>query len=73
MENKNDTQKVKDTKTNFRWSQPMQNLLLEILADDSTSRRVQQSQRGVQEGNREWVQKKDNICRKMWEDYNAME
>ncbi|KAK7850589.1 hypothetical protein CFP56_000526, partial [Quercus suber] len=30
-----DTQKVKDTKTNFRWSQPMQNLLLEILADEA--------------------------------------
>ena len=23
--------------------------------------------------NREWVQKWDDICRKMWEDYNAME
>ena len=33
--NKNNTQKVKDTKTNFRWSQPMQNLLLEILADEA--------------------------------------
>ncbi|XP_075636507.1 uncharacterized protein LOC142608700 [Castanea sativa] len=32
MGNTKDTQKVKDTKTNFRWSQPMQNLLLEILA-----------------------------------------
>ncbi|XP_050240783.1 uncharacterized protein LOC126689590 [Quercus robur] len=35
MGNKKDTQKVKDTKTNFRWSQPMQNLLLEILADEA--------------------------------------
>ena len=43
------------------------------LANDSTSRRVQQSQREVQEENREWVQKQDDICRKMWEDYNAME
>ncbi|KAL4600211.1 hypothetical protein ACB092_11G181900 [Castanea dentata] len=43
------------------------------LANDSTSRRVQQSQREVQEENREWVQKRDDICRKMWEDYNAME
>ena len=34
MEHKKDTQNVKDTKTNFRWSQPMQNLLLEILADE---------------------------------------
>ena len=33
--NKNNTQKVKDTKTNFRWSQPMQNLLLEILIDEA--------------------------------------
>ena len=43
------------------------------LANDSTSRRVQQSQREVQEENREWVQKRDDICRKMWDDYNAME
>ena len=43
------------------------------LANDSTSRRVQQSQREVQEENREWVQKQDDIFRKMWEDYNAME
>ena len=35
MGNKKDTQKVKDTKTNFRWSQPMQNLLLEILANEA--------------------------------------
>ncbi|XP_075669644.1 uncharacterized protein LOC142639331 [Castanea sativa] len=35
MGNTKDTQKVKDTKTNFRWSQPMQNLLLEILADEA--------------------------------------
>ena len=43
------------------------------LANDNTSRRVQQSQREVQKENREWVQKRDDICRKMWEDYNAME
>ncbi|XP_030959167.1 protein ANTAGONIST OF LIKE HETEROCHROMATIN PROTEIN 1-like [Quercus lobata] len=43
------------------------------LANDSTSRRVQQSQREVQEENREWVQIRDDICRNMWEDYNAME
>ena len=43
------------------------------LANDSTSRRVQQSQREVQEENREWVKKRDDICCKMWEDYNAME
>ena len=43
------------------------------LANESTSRRVQQSQREVQEENREWVQKQDDIFRKMWEDYNAME
>ena len=43
------------------------------LVDNSTSRRVQQSQREVEEENREWVQKRDDICRKMWEDYNAME
>ncbi|XP_030922845.1 protein ANTAGONIST OF LIKE HETEROCHROMATIN PROTEIN 1-like [Quercus lobata] len=43
------------------------------LANDSTSRRVQQSQREVQEENREWIQKWDDICHKMWEDYNAME
>ena len=43
------------------------------LVDNSTSRRVQQSQREVQEENREWVQKRDDICCKMWEDYNAME
>ena len=35
MGNKKDTQKVKDTKTNFKWSQPMQNLLLEILANEA--------------------------------------
>ena len=34
--------------------------------------KFQQSQREVQEENREWVQKRDDICRKMWEDYNAM-
>ena len=33
--NKNNTQKVKNTKTNFKWSQPMQNLLLEILIDEA--------------------------------------
>ena len=43
------------------------------LANESTSRRVQQSQREVQEENREWVKKMDDICCKMWEDYNAME
>ena len=44
------------------------------LANERTSRRVQQSQREVQKKkNREWVQKWDDICRKMWEDYNAME
>ena len=42
------------------------------LANESASRRVQQSQREVQEENREWVQKQD-ICHKMWEDYNAIE
>ena len=31
----NDTQKNKDVKTNFRWSQLMQNLLLEILANEA--------------------------------------
>ena len=35
MGNKKDTQKVKDTKTNFKCSQPMQNLLLEILANEA--------------------------------------
>ncbi|KAK7820743.1 hypothetical protein CFP56_038506 [Quercus suber] len=35
IRNKKDAQKVKDTETNFRWSQPMQNLLLEILADEA--------------------------------------
>ncbi|KAL0009237.1 hypothetical protein SO802_010739 [Lithocarpus litseifolius] len=43
------------------------------LANESRSRRVQQSQRDVQEENREWVLKWDDICCKMWEDYNAME
>ena len=43
------------------------------LANERTSRRVQQSQREVQEENREWVQKRDDICRKIWKDYNAME
>ena len=43
------------------------------LANESTSRRVQQSQREVQEENREWVKKGDDICCKMGEDYNAME
>ena len=42
------------------------------LANERKSRRVQQSQREVQEKNREWVKKWDDICRKMWEDYNAM-
>ena len=37
------------------------------------SRRVQQLQREVQKENREWIQKQDDICHKMWEDYNAME
>ncbi|XP_050264154.1 protein ALP1-like [Quercus robur] len=43
------------------------------LANDSTCRRVQQSQREVQEENREWVQIRDDICCNMWEDYNAIE
>ena len=42
-------------------------------ANESTSTRVQQSQREVQEENREWVKKGDDICCEMWEDYDAME
>jgi len=42
-------------------------------ANESTSRRVQQSHRKVQEENREWVKKWDDICHEMWEDYDAME
>ena len=42
-------------------------------ANESTSTRVQQSQREVQEENRKWVKKGDDICCEMWEDYDAME
>ena len=42
-------------------------------ANESTSTRVQQSQREVHEENREWVKKGDDICREMCEDYDAME
>ncbi|KAL4638230.1 hypothetical protein ACB092_03G132900 [Castanea dentata] len=44
-----------------------------LFANESTSRRVQQSQKEVQEENREWIQKRDDICFDMWDDYNAME
>ena len=42
-------------------------------ANESTNRGVQQSHREVQEENREWVKKWDDICHEMWEDYDAME
>ena len=44
-----------------------------LLANENMSKRFQQSQREVQEENREWVQKRDDICCDVWEDYNAME
>ena len=41
MRKTKDTQKDKDVKTNFRWSQPMQNLLLQILAGEALNRNKQ--------------------------------